>query len=723
MSSAALAQQQPAKSCTCAAPKSANTECPECSAHAPVLQRSVSESANRRVTATMAGTPPISSGQALDPATRREMEAGFGTDFSGVRVHTDAAAATSVRSVGADAYTLGSSIAFDTGRYDPTSAVGRGLLAHELAHVVQQRGHVPTPGALPVEPQGTAPEFEADRAAARVLSGVPSGPLSTVSGLGVQRGRVAGCDVPHLSNTQIGVAAHREIQRWAVLQDPPCRAEVAIPGGACSREETGNIGYADLLNADPSTNQTAIGEIKPISQRLSPDPWRQLECYKRYYGANNPNRTVSSMTWLPAPPENPSLFFPTTNPQYLNCSAPTDGVYFYWCTKSRRRRERRWRPEPVRIPKEVWDRITQELKDWRERMRRFPVDVPLPVPERVPAPGEEPVPEEIPDDERAPETEPVPEEQPVPAPERPPGEVVPIRPRPAPAPAPAPEELPLAARIALGVLLAIAVVIIVILLLPEEIVAAAAAAILLALRAIAGLAPALGAGALTFGTAATASAAEGGHEGSGTGSGRGSGSGGERGAASGSQPGSGATDGSPARAQTATGGSAPQPQVGGREGGTTGPQRPATPGGTGAEGAARDGARRVQELRDATAAADDVVRGAPRRPRGRLAPEGPTSPGAAPRLATTSEVPPGTRTQFPISIVRGLDRTATPGTTRNVTVIIGLAPSFTVDVKLTVVTNIAGNMVLEVAEPWYAPERSVGSPQGARYTYSFRRGS
>jgi Domain of unknown function (DUF4157)/Xanthomonas XOO_2897-like deaminase len=77
-------------------------------------------------------------GRPLDAETRALFEPRFRHDFSRVRVHTDARAAESARSVGARAYTVGQHIAFDTGRYAPNSAFGQQLLAHELTHAVQQ---------------------------------------------------------------------------------------------------------------------------------------------------------------------------------------------------------------------------------------------------------------------------------------------------------------------------------------------------------------------------------------------------------------------------------------------------------------------------------------------------------------------------------------------------------------------------------------------------------
>lgn len=79
-------------------------------------------------------------GRPLDPSARRFFEPRFAYDFSRVRVHDDAGAATSARAVDALAYTVGPHIVFDQGRYAPQTTDGRRLLAHELTHVVQQAG-------------------------------------------------------------------------------------------------------------------------------------------------------------------------------------------------------------------------------------------------------------------------------------------------------------------------------------------------------------------------------------------------------------------------------------------------------------------------------------------------------------------------------------------------------------------------------------------------------
>lgn len=77
-------------------------------------------------------------GQPLPAPVRAFFEPRFGQDFSHVRLHADARAADTARSVNARAFTVGRDIAFGAGEYAPGTAAGQRLLAHELTHVVQQ---------------------------------------------------------------------------------------------------------------------------------------------------------------------------------------------------------------------------------------------------------------------------------------------------------------------------------------------------------------------------------------------------------------------------------------------------------------------------------------------------------------------------------------------------------------------------------------------------------
>ncbi|MEO5558145.1 MAG: DUF4157 domain-containing protein [Dokdonella sp.] len=98
---------------------------------------------------TTAGTVPDTaiamratetSGAPLPLHVRSWFELRFGHDFSHVRVHADAEAAGAAHSIQARAYTLGRDVVFGSGEYAPATEAGRRLLAHELTHVVQQRG-------------------------------------------------------------------------------------------------------------------------------------------------------------------------------------------------------------------------------------------------------------------------------------------------------------------------------------------------------------------------------------------------------------------------------------------------------------------------------------------------------------------------------------------------------------------------------------------------------
>lgn len=126
-----------------------------------------------------------SPGKPLDAAVHRAFEPRFGHDFSGVRVHSDAEAAASARALHANAYTLGQHIAFDTGKYEPQTREGRKLIAHELAHTVQQKHGGSDSGRLSLGESTDHSETEADR----VSEAIQDGPVSIGSRrpLSVQR--------------------------------------------------------------------------------------------------------------------------------------------------------------------------------------------------------------------------------------------------------------------------------------------------------------------------------------------------------------------------------------------------------------------------------------------------------------------------------------------------------------------------------------------------------
>jgi hypothetical protein len=112
-------------------------ECEECR-EGKALQRQAAGPAESDLAPAIVDQVLTSPGRPLDKATRNYFEPRLGYDLSRIRIHADAQAAESARSVNALAYTVGDRIAFAAGHYSPQSSEGRRLLAHELAHTVQQ---------------------------------------------------------------------------------------------------------------------------------------------------------------------------------------------------------------------------------------------------------------------------------------------------------------------------------------------------------------------------------------------------------------------------------------------------------------------------------------------------------------------------------------------------------------------------------------------------------
>lgn len=125
----------------CAACAAGGAPCPTCDEEEKRVRR---KAANAPSAAPHAGevsadfASRLRGGSPLDAGSRAFFEPRFGHDFGSVRVHTGPEAAAAARSIHARAFTLGRDVAFAAGEYDPHSERGRGLLAHELVHVVQQ---------------------------------------------------------------------------------------------------------------------------------------------------------------------------------------------------------------------------------------------------------------------------------------------------------------------------------------------------------------------------------------------------------------------------------------------------------------------------------------------------------------------------------------------------------------------------------------------------------
>jgi hypothetical protein len=127
----------------------------------------VSPAAHDRLAAASTST-----GAGLPAPLQGRLEGALGVDLSGVRVHTGGESAAAAQAVGARAYTSGQDIHFGAGRFDPASGDGERLIAHEVAHTVQQRGGAGAhQNKLEISAPGDALEREADTFADQFAAG------------------------------------------------------------------------------------------------------------------------------------------------------------------------------------------------------------------------------------------------------------------------------------------------------------------------------------------------------------------------------------------------------------------------------------------------------------------------------------------------------------------------------------------------------------------------
>nr|WP_286160546.1 DUF4157 domain-containing protein [Streptomyces yunnanensis] len=176
------------------------------------------------------------SGRPLPQEVRRDMEGRMGADFSRVRVHTGAEAHAAAGAVQAHAFTSGEHVAFANGRFAPATGSGRRLLAHELAHTVQQAsGEVagaPGPQGLRVSDPQDHFERAADRLAQQALSGGtrPAAAQAAVpQAAGPATSAADGCPVSG------GPSVQRVASQAPLSESAPPRYRQVRPSGAGER--------------------------------------------------------------------------------------------------------------------------------------------------------------------------------------------------------------------------------------------------------------------------------------------------------------------------------------------------------------------------------------------------------------------------------------------------------------------------------------------------------
>jgi hypothetical protein len=211
-----------------------------------------------------------SPGRPLDAFARGFMESRFGHDFGGVRVHTGAQPAESARAVGARAYTVGASVVFGAGEYAPATPWGRRLLAHELAHVVQQRS-APAPARSGMLQRRVPAEISAE-----------VGPVSVEGGMIHDTARKRMSVIVGPGDT-LRTIARRLLPIWNSARSfTPPGADAPLPLTQLTEEQLarGLLVYNRYYLAVPSMTEWKAGvrfplpiEVDPVTaeRRLHPD--------------------------------------------------------------------------------------------------------------------------------------------------------------------------------------------------------------------------------------------------------------------------------------------------------------------------------------------------------------------------------------------------------------------------------------------------------------------
>jgi hypothetical protein len=214
-----------------------------------------------------------SPGQPLGVSIRSSMEPLFVADFSKVRVHTDLRAAESAQAVNALAYTVGHHIVFGADKYAPSSQNGRGLLAHELAHTIQQRN---ASGAPPsADPHGIF-ESSADAAGREVATGqVVSGELPA-SGPGLSRAPAP--------PTRTAFSGDKRMRTWRRYAEEEARRDAARirKSGKLSAEDREEVN-AKLGFFEGKAKEIYIREIRPTLLAAEEAERREREAIRAYY--------------------------------------------------------------------------------------------------------------------------------------------------------------------------------------------------------------------------------------------------------------------------------------------------------------------------------------------------------------------------------------------------------------------------------------------------------
>ena len=214
-------------------------------------------------------------GEPLPEALRQEMEALLGADLRRVRLHTDEVAGTAAHAIHARAFTVGEDIFFSPGAFDPDSAAGRELLAHELTHVVQaQHGRVAQgeAGHTRVSKPGDAMEQEAEQAARRIAAAPRTRPDDAAPGA-AREAEEAGA---HARQRPVSNEAAVSVRSAATLLRAPdptaTAAPLKVPPGGTPIHQVGIVAWDGnpplRLRSSASTTEDNVVASLPFNTHV-----------------------------------------------------------------------------------------------------------------------------------------------------------------------------------------------------------------------------------------------------------------------------------------------------------------------------------------------------------------------------------------------------------------------------------------------------------------------
>jgi cell wall-associated NlpC family hydrolase len=232
----------------------------------------------------------LGAGTPLDGGTASRMSAVLGSDVSAARIHTGSIAARKANEAGALAYAIGHHVVMGAAAPGAGTLEGDALLAHELAHVVQQSDAAADPAArrMPIGAESAAAEAHADEAAVGAIAGLTGG-----KGLAARLGGAFKTGLQLQRCESAATRAHNKLVHLQGLNEVDFRREV----GAATRADTETF-LNSISPADRATYAVLISRIR--NERVIANA-EQLEGHLYWAGPSGPDGTGQIRTTTTRP--------------------------------------------------------------------------------------------------------------------------------------------------------------------------------------------------------------------------------------------------------------------------------------------------------------------------------------------------------------------------------------------------------------------------------------